>query len=1106
FQGRVAQLLKADEDSQEMVTRWVARGKLSKLAELWSLGVSIDWQLLYPGVKPSKIRLPSYPIAKEQYWVPQGMSRRVLPVTASSVIQSDDLDVLCFEEVWEREVMARTSVATTNDRTTTCICLLSDPGNQVAMREAMRESNPNIQLFFLSREEMGLSGFNGIQRKAGVVDAVLYLCPLEDHALIRDLALTVSMIQAIGSSGLKPKSIILAGEFKDGLERCYLDSWIGFERSIPIALAGTNVTVLLAEEKVADSERLRNWSHRICQSLGCEKPRSTLYIGDLAYVLRVHPVTLLDFEGANFNGKTILITGGCGGLGLEVAKYLAARSKINFVLTGRSHLDERIGSSLESLKALGSTACYVQADVTDLGAMERGLNRVRELLGAIHVVIHAAGIKDERTIFEKEYDAILGVLAPKINGTLVLDHLLANDPLELVCYFSSSAAVLGDFGACDYAIGNRFQIAYSAYRNTLVAEGKLTGRTRVICWPRWNGVGMGRATNEATSFFLKSSAQRALRKDEGLSLFEKLLSQKKSQHLVLAGNADQLQRLPGFERGKAEEPHSVSNEVDTEDLLRRDLREKLASLLKLSPDKLVEKQNFADFGVDSVGLAEFARVLSAYYGMEFTPSVFFGHSTLEALGGFFMSRHAPHMGRFYRTKSDIKYSRQASTQSTQTAVEPIPEPIAIVGMSGRFPDARNVEEMWQILAEGRSAVRGIPAERFDLCRSGEQSAQEKIGTNSIWCGIIPGAAEFDPLFFEISPLEAESMDPRQRLLLQESWKALEDAGFGPAHLSVQKVGMFVGVEDGDYQDRLKEGNITSNHTGVLAARLAYFLDLKGPVMALNTSCSSSLVAAHQACQSLRNRECDAAIAAGVSLTLSAETCAAMNEAGMLSTNGKCYAFDKRADGMVPGEAVVAVVLKRLSQAVKDKDPIHGVIIGSGVNYDGKTNGITAPSGVAQAELLKSIYDTYRINPREVEYIVTHGTGTRLGDPVEINALGEVFKQHSQVGGQCALTSCKPNFGHTFAASGLVNLVSLVQALKHEIIPASINFEDPNDYIQWDDRFFHVNRENRIWPMRAGRSRIGAISAFGMSGTNAHMVVRDHVELRKGQGEKPSLFL
>ncbi len=401
--------------------------------------------------------------------------------------------------------------------------------------------------------------------------------------------------------------------------------------------------------------------------------------------------------------------------------------------------------------------------------------------------------------------------------------------------------------------------------------------------------------------------------------------------------------------------------------------------------------------------------------------------------------------------------------------------------------------MWQILEQGEDAVDEIPGDRFDWRQYYGDSAHNTEKTNSKWCGCIPGIAEFDPLFFEISPLEAERMDPRQRHLLQESWLALENAGYGSEQIAQQKIGMFVGVEDGsDYQRRLKQVSLTSTHNGILASRLAYFLNLKGPIMAINTACSSSLVAAHQACLSLRQNECDTAIAAGVNLMVSPAAYVGMTQAGMLSPDGKCYVFDQRANGMVPGEAVAVVVLKRLSRALADGDPIHGVIRGSGINYDGKTNGITAPSGASQTELLVDVYQKARLQAEDIDYVVTHGTATQLGDPVEINALYDAFKGSTDKQGFCALTSTKSNFGHTFAASGLVSLISLVQALKHETIPASLHCEQENDYIRWKESPFYVNKHKKAWSKQPGQLRTGAVSAFGMSGTNAHMVVQNHV--------------
>ena len=279
-------------------------------------------------------------------------------------------------------------------------------------------------------------------------------------------------------------------------------------------------------------------------------------------------------------------------------------------------------------------------------------------------------------------------------------------------------------------------------------------------------------------------------------------------------------------------------------------------------------------------------------------------------------------------------------------------------------------------------------------------------------------------------------------------------------------------------------------------------------MAINTACSSGLVAVHQACLSLKAGECDTAIAGSVNLLLTPYGYVGMSQAGMLSPDGKCYAFDRRANGMVPGEAVVAVVLKRLREAEAEGDPIYAVIRGSGINYDGKTNGITAPSGASQAGLLREIYRRAGVSAREIEYIVTHGTGTQLGDPIEINALNEVFREATEEVGFCALTSTKTNFGHTLAPSGIVSLVSLVQAMRHEQIPASLHCEKENDYIEWEKSAFYVNKSSRRWGSEGRKKRLGGVSAFGMSGTNAHVVVESYdAEGREKESEPlPSYLL
>ncbi|MEX3629916.1 MAG: beta-ketoacyl synthase N-terminal-like domain-containing protein, partial [Burkholderia sp.] len=548
-----------------------------------------------------------------------------------------------------------------------------------------------------------------------------------------------------------------------------------------------------------------------------------------------------------------------------------------------------------------------------------------------------------------------------------------------------------------------------------------------------------------------------------------------------------------------------------ESTVRAELGRQIQALLKTRPDDLDAAANLAELGFDSISLAEFARVLSRFYAVDVRPSVFFSHPTLRQLAHYFVGEHrAAVEARHGDAATDASKAMDtaaaaaaadgtatarapagAQAAPADTARTPADEPIAVIGMSGRFPQARDVDELWRILADGVDTIDEIPSDRFDWRPLFAPDAPAEGKTNSKWCGCIPGVGEFDPMFFRILPSEAEQMDPRQRHLLQEAWRALEDAGLGPDHLARQKLGMFVGVEEGcDYQRRVPGASLTASHNGILASRLAYFLDMKGPVMAVNTACSSSLVAVHLASESVRRGECDVALAAGVNLLVSPLAYAGMTQAGMLSPDGACRAFDCGANGMVPGEAVAVVALKTLSRALADGDPVHAVIRGSDVNYDGRTNGITAPSGASQVELIAQAQRRAGVRPDDVDYVVAHGTGTRLGDSVEVNALVDAFRRGTDRQAFCALTSTKSNLGHTFAASGLVSLISLVLAMRHDTIPPTLHCDEPNDFIHWDASPFFVNRRPRAWPRCAGRARIGAVSAFGMSGTNAHVIVAE----------------
>ncbi|MEY4483737.1 MAG: hypothetical protein RL693_1189, partial [Verrucomicrobiota bacterium] len=1085
----------------------VASTKPADILKWWVNGGEVDWKYFYGSDKPRRIHLPTYPFEKERYWLESGkpaVGHSSLPEVDSS------MKVMTFKEEW----IAAALDAPSGTLMRTVVCVLAEPSEEPAWREELIRVAPQSKWVFVTRDADGgyEAGLQAIRETHESVDALLFLLPFQAGEAIRHPSVVLPFLRGLAAAQLAPGRLIFACPFHNALERCYVDAWVAYERSLKAVLPQTRVAVIgLGMEGVSVC------AETLWKELHSSAGRSALYERGLRHELRIEPSLVSSAEGALKKGATYLITGGGGGLGFLFAEHLMKNHAARLILVGRSELDAKKTARLASLRQLGGDALYVQADVGDLDSIRAALAEGKMRFGSVHGVIHAAGIEGAGSALEKSDVTFDAILYPKVNGTLVLDEMLRDEPLDFIAYFSSSAAVLGDFGSCDYAIANRFQMAYARYRNGLRERGERTGKAVVIHWPLWKQGGMGGATDEQTQFYLNTSGQRALESEEGLVLFEQLLGRRSSDHLVLVGKPDRIHRFLGIGKtgnaapvarqgGRGRKPEMRG--FNLEECLQWDLKEIVGSLLNIERRKLKLDANLADFGFDSITLADFAERLSGHYELKITPALFFGHSTIQRLTQYFLDEHQTLAEQFYEQELETlkpvpeqfeKPSAPIGSGSTILGTGLAgDEAIAIIGMSGRFPQARNIEEMWKILAEGRSAVEELPVDRFDWRDFYGDPAVGKDKTNGKWMGCLPGVAEFDPLFFEISPSEAETMDPRQRHLLQECWNALEDAGYGPRQIANHKVGVFVGVEEGDYALLAPEGELTSNHSAILASRLAYLLDFRGPAMAINTACSSALVAAHQACASLRNRECDTALVAGVSLQLTSAGHIAMGQSGMLSSDGKCHAFDKAANGLVPGEAAVAIVLKRLSQAEADGDPIHAVIRASGLNYDGKTNGITAPSGVAQTELLKSVYENANLDPGEIEYIVTHGTGTKLGDPVEINALSNAFQGATTKRGYCALTSTKSNFGHTFAASGLLSAVSLVEAFRHEEIPASLHCTEENDYITWEDSPFYVNKRTRAWPKRAGKKRMGAVSAFGMSGTNAHMVLEEYVPARAEQ--------
>jgi phthiocerol/phenolphthiocerol synthesis type-I polyketide synthase E len=420
------------------------------------------------------------------------------------------------------------------------------------------------------------------------------------------------------------------------------------------------------------------------------------------------------------------------------------------------------------------------------------------------------------------------------------------------------------------------------------------------------------------------------------------------------------------------------------------------------------------------------------------------------------------------------------------------EPVAVVGMGCRFPgDVHGLDSYWQLLVEGRDAITEVPTDRWDAHSLYDPDPSTPGRMNTKWGGFLSDIADFDAEFFGITPREAEAMDPQQRLLLEVTWEALEHAGIAPDSLSETRTAVMMGVYYNEYRFELAANSefigrywATGNAHSVTVGRISYLLGLRGPAMAIDTACSSSLVAVHEACQSLRMRESDVALAGGVSLILRPETQLALSAWGMFSPHGKCRSFDAGADGFVRGEGCGVVVLKRLTDAVRDGDRVLAVVRGSAINQDGRSNGLTAPNASSQCDLIKAALRNADVTAGSVSYVETHGTGTTLGDPIEFDALAQIYGRGD---GECALGAVKTNIGHLEAAAGIAGFIKAALALRHGHIPPNLNFVDWNPVIDASGTRLFVPTTNAAWPA-TDRPRRAAVSSFGFGGTNAHVVL------------------
>jgi acyl transferase domain-containing protein/acyl-CoA synthetase (AMP-forming)/AMP-acid ligase II/acyl carrier protein/SAM-dependent methyltransferase len=825
---------------------------------------------------------------------------------------------------------------------------------------------------------------------------------------------------------------------------------------------------------------------------------------------------------------TYLIAGGLGGLGIEAAGWLIGKGARHLALLGRSGATESTRDRIEAWRATGVEIESLEVDITKAIDMERTLAGIRAAMPPLRGVIHAAGALDDSALDRLDWGRFEAVLAPKIQGAWNLHRLTRRDPLDIFVLFSSAASLLGSPGQANYAAANAFLDGLAHHRLALGLPALS------INWGPWSDVGMAsrRATSSLhwsrTGLELISPARgrealaRAL--DLGLPQVAIIASNPSwPASFTTTGRSPVLDELVGRPRGHGDEKGTESPSVRAKllkqvpperrrEALAEYLQEAIASILRLAPNERPDRTTgFFEIGMDSLMAVELRnRLMADLQPAEPLPSTLsFNYPTIDDLAG-----HLAGVLADQRPSPDAVPGPSEHIPSPPGVAEHgVDAPIAIVGGGCRFPgDVDSLESFWTLLCEGRDAITRVPPGRWDadaLYNPDPESAGTIVTRSG---GFVAGLDRFDAEFFGISPREAASLDPQQRMVLEVAWEALEHAGIPPRRLEGSATGVFVGIAISDYYQTLVARGLsqidaytaTGNAHSMAAGRLSHMLGLRGPSLAIDTACSSSLVAVHAACQSLRNSECDLALAGGVNALLSPAPTVFFSRARMLSPSGRCMTFDASADGYVRGEGCGLVVLKRLDDARRDGDTILAVIRGSAVNHDGRSSGLTVPNGLSQQAVITRALARAGVSGADVGYVETHGTGTPLGDPIEAFALDSALRSGDDGAEDLPvyIGSVKTNFGHLEAAAGAAGLIKTALAVHHGLIPPHLHLTRPSPQIPWDRLRLRVATEMNQWPPE-NRPRTAGVSAFSFCGTNVHVILQQSpTQSDHDGGDKP----